>query len=94
MRTGVPEATLKAVGQKLCTLPSGFDLHRRLKPILKRKEEMITQGKGVDWCVPIKAPLVTYQPTDLLMLAIMHRATAEALAFGSLLLEGTHVRLR
>lgn len=67
--TGVPEETLRQIGQKLVSLPEDFTIHNRLKMIMNNKEKMVTSGQDIDW------------------------GTAEALAFGSLLLEGTHVRL-
>ena len=67
--TGVDEEILAQIGQKLTQLPEGFKPHSRLANILKAKEKMITEKKGIDY------------------------ATAEALAFGSLLLENKHIRL-
>ncbi len=60
---------LRTTLQALSTVPSDFELHPKLMPLLKRRAELLA-GKGeVDW------------------------ATAEALAFGTLLLEGVPVRL-
>ncbi|EFA82517.1 2-oxoglutarate dehydrogenase [Heterostelium album PN500] len=67
--TNISQPEVKALGEVLCNVPAGFELHPTLKRILKEKNEMFEKGAGFDW------------------------ATAEALAFGSLLLEGNHVRL-
>ena len=44
-------------------VPEGFNIHRTVARLLKRKREALEAGEGIDW------------------------ATAEALAFGTLLLE-------
>ncbi len=67
--TGVGIATLKDIGQRITTLPSGFHLHRTLDRFLEHRRNSIDSGTGIDW------------------------ATAEALAFCSLLLDGHRVRL-
>ncbi len=67
--TGVEIATLKEIGRKITTLPSGFHLHRTLNRFFDNRRKAIESGAGIDW------------------------ATAEALAFCSLLLEGHPVRL-
>ncbi len=67
--TGVATAELRAIGQVLTYVPSGFNIHPTLGRILKAKAEMIETGQNIDW------------------------ATAEALAYGSLLREGQGVRL-
>jgi 2-oxoglutarate dehydrogenase E1 component len=67
--TGVDSATLQQIGEKLCSLPEGFNIHPRLKGIFEKKQHSLQQGVGLDW------------------------SCGEALAFGSLLAQGTHVRL-
>ncbi len=67
--TEVPIETLKEVGLSLTRVPTGFNLHRKIKRQLDAKTKMIESGEGIDW------------------------ATAEALAFGTLLLGGNPVRL-
>ncbi|HUI15337.1 MAG TPA: 2-oxoglutarate dehydrogenase E1 component [Xanthobacteraceae bacterium] len=67
--TGVDLIELKAIGQKITTLPPGFHLHRTLNRFLDGRRKAIETGTGIDW------------------------ATAEALAFCSLLLDGHRVRL-
>ncbi len=68
-KTGVKAADLKTVARTLTTVPEGFNIHRTVERLLKRKQERLDAGQGIDW------------------------ATAEALAFGTLLLEGFPVRL-
>ncbi|MBX3491282.1 2-oxoglutarate dehydrogenase E1 component [Parvibaculum sp.] len=67
--TGLPDATLKTMGERLTTVPEGFHLHRTIQRFLDNRRKTIEEGQGIDW------------------------ATGEALAFGSLLLEGHPVRL-
>jgi 2-oxoglutarate dehydrogenase E1 component len=67
--TAVPEATLKALGHSLTTVPNSVDIHKTLKRVLEGRRETIDKGQNIDW------------------------ATAESLAFASLLTEGFPVRL-
>jgi 2-oxoglutarate dehydrogenase E1 component len=60
---------LAEIAEGLGTAPPGFEVHRKLAPLLERRRKVVAENGPVDW------------------------ATGEALAFGSLLLEGTHVRL-
>ena len=67
--TGVPMETLEKIGNVLGHVPDDFNMHRRLKNVIKAKEKTLSEQADLDW------------------------GTCEALAFGSLLLEGTHVRI-
>ncbi|MCZ4282441.1 2-oxoglutarate dehydrogenase E1 component [Kiloniella laminariae] len=67
--TGVELDLLKEVGNALCKVPEGFNIHRKIARQLKTKQKMIDSGEGIDW------------------------ATAEALAYGTLVVEGHPVRL-
>jgi len=67
--TGVEIDTLKHIGNKAGAVPEGFKLHRQMAKIFKARQEMASEGSGIDW------------------------GLAEAMAFGSLLIEGNHVRL-
>ena len=67
--TAVDIDELRAIGDKLCSVPETHNVHRTLQRVLKNKKKMFETGKGIDW------------------------ATAEALAFGSLLKEQYPVRL-
>ena len=67
--TGVDRAELERIGERLTTIPEGFQAHRTIGRFLENRRRTIATGKDIDW------------------------ATAEALAFGSLLVEGYPVRL-
>ncbi|MGH9486561.1 MAG: multifunctional oxoglutarate decarboxylase/oxoglutarate dehydrogenase thiamine pyrophosphate-binding subunit/dihydrolipoyllysine-residue succinyltransferase subunit [Terriglobales bacterium] len=67
--TGVAEATLAQIGERLTALPDGFHLHPKLKNFISRRAQAIATRGAVDWSL------------------------AEALALGSLALEGVPVRL-
>ena len=67
--TGVPEAVLKEITQKITEAPEGFNVHKTIQRFLDNRRKAVESGQGIDW------------------------ATAESLAFGSLLLDGNPVRL-
>lgn len=67
--TGVPLKELREIGEKITSVPDGFNVHRTIRRFLDNRAEAIKSGKGIDW------------------------ATGEALAFGSLMMEGNLVRL-
>jgi 2-oxoglutarate dehydrogenase E1 component len=67
--TGMPIDELARIGQKLSSVPEGFNVHRTVKRFMDNRLAAIESGEGVDW------------------------ATAEALAFGTLVTEGHPVRL-
>jgi 2-oxoglutarate dehydrogenase E1 component len=68
-QSGVDEALLREIGEKLTLVPEGFNVHRTIQRFLDNRRKMIETGEGIDW------------------------AMAEALAFGSLCVEGHRVRL-
>jgi 2-oxoglutarate dehydrogenase E1 component len=68
-RTGVDDAVLKDITDKITTVPEGFTAHRTILRYLENRKKAVETGEGIDW------------------------ATAEALAFCSLLHEGHGVRL-
>jgi len=47
--TAVEMATLKEVGKRVTTVQAGFNLHKTLERVMKRRAEMIETGEGVDW---------------------------------------------
>ena len=61
--------TLKTVGDKLTTVPSGFNVHKKLTKLIEQRKEMMSGKKPLDW------------------------GMAELLAYGSLISEGSSVRL-
>lgn len=69
VKTGLPQSELRALSEKLVSVPEGFCVHRKVQRLLEQRAEM---GNGE-------------RPVDFGM--------AEALAFGSLVKAGWHVRL-
>src|SRR5688572_11500155 len=67
--TGVEVGDLVRIGQRICAVPEGFNVHKTVRRFLDNRLNAIESGEGIDW------------------------ATAEALAFSSLLDEGHPVRL-
>ena len=67
--TKVHAETLKKLAARLAHIPETFNAHPKIARMLKRREECVMQGEGLDW------------------------ANAEALAFASLLIDKTPVRL-
>ena len=47
--TGVELATLKDIGEKITTLPSGFHLHKTLGRFMEHRRKSIETGAGIDW---------------------------------------------
>ena len=69
VHTGVDEAVLGSIADRLSSVPDGFSIHPKLARIIGAKQSQRQAAGTLDW------------------------AFAEALAFGSLLLEGHPVRL-
>ncbi|MFO7765672.1 MAG: 2-oxoglutarate dehydrogenase E1 component [Pelovirga sp.] len=69
VETGVETATLRELSEQLSTLPQQFSAHRKIKALLKKRLDAVTNDTGMDW------------------------GTVEALAFASLVNEGTTIRL-
>ena len=67
--TGVTIEKIKKIGEKITSIPEGFNAHPTIRKIFDNKRKMFESGKGFDW------------------------ATAEQLAFATLLEEGYPVRL-
>jgi len=68
-KTGLDMAKLQEFGEKLCTVPQGFHIHKTIQRFMDNRRKAIETGEGIDW------------------------ATAEALAFASLVDDGHRVRL-
>ncbi|MGE0750653.1 MAG: 2-oxoglutarate dehydrogenase E1 component [Variibacter sp.] len=47
--TGVPEKDLKAIGNKITTVPEGFRVHRTIQRFLDARRKAIETGQGIDW---------------------------------------------
>jgi 2-oxoglutarate dehydrogenase E1 component len=67
--TSVSLEQLAHLAERIGSVPSGFNVHRKLTPLLEKRRKVISAGAAIDW------------------------GMAEALAFGSLLVEGYGVRL-
>jgi 2-oxoglutarate dehydrogenase E1 component len=48
-KTEVDIETLKAVGEKITTIPEGVKAHRTLKRIFENRRKAIETGEGIDW---------------------------------------------
>ena len=48
-RTTVPGDTLRSLGEQLLHVPEGFNLHRKLQPLLERRREALEAGGPIDW---------------------------------------------
>ena len=40
---------LQEIGQKITTIPEGFNIHRTLKRIIKARADKMKAGEGIDW---------------------------------------------
>ncbi|TIB73487.1 hypothetical protein E3Q18_03186 [Wallemia mellicola] len=47
--TGVREDKLVEIAKALGNVPEGFTIHRNLNRVLKNREKMVQDGKGIDW---------------------------------------------
>lgn len=68
-KTSITPDELKAIGEKLTTIPEGFHVNKKLERVIGARAEMFKTGENFDW------------------------ATAEAMAFGTLIKDGFAVRL-
>jgi 2-oxoglutarate dehydrogenase E1 component len=48
-QTGVDMDVLKDIGDKLTSVPDGFEAHRTIKRFLANRKAMIDSGDGIDW---------------------------------------------
>ena len=48
-RTGVEMDKLKAIGERLTTVPEGFQAHKTIGRFLDNRRKMIETGEGLDW---------------------------------------------
>ncbi|MEC7840500.1 MAG: 2-oxoglutarate dehydrogenase E1 component [Chlamydiota bacterium] len=49
VKTGATEKNLVAVGEKICTVPDNFNLHRKMKQLHKDRLAMVKGEKPIDW---------------------------------------------
>ncbi len=50
-RTAVERARLIEIGNRLTTVPPGFEPHRTIRRLLDNRRKMIETGEGVDWAM-------------------------------------------
>jgi 2-oxoglutarate dehydrogenase E1 component len=48
-KTTVAADTLRSLGEQLLELPEGFEMHRKLRPLLERRREALEAGGPIDW---------------------------------------------
>ncbi|MFZ4534495.1 MAG: 2-oxoglutarate dehydrogenase E1 component, partial [Alsobacter sp.] len=48
-QTGVAIATLRAIGDKMTTVPEGFNVHKTIQRFLDNRRKAIATGEGLDW---------------------------------------------
>ncbi len=51
VKTGAPVKSIRALGQKLNTIPEGFTVHRSIGRLLEKRERMISGKEGIDWAM-------------------------------------------
>ncbi len=50
-KTGVKMETLRALGRKIAKFPSSLKVHRTIQRLMKSRQNMIEEGKGIDWAM-------------------------------------------
>ena len=88
--TGLNEDLLREIGMATTVVPEGFTLHKALKRILKTRAKTVEDGAGASSSSLSPAWIHVLDHTCSPGIDF---ATAEAMAFGSLMLEGNHVRM-
>ena len=77
-RTAVPAETLRSLNEQLLRVPSGFSVHRKLKPQLERRRDTIGDEGGIDWA---QAEALAY--ASLLVQGIPIRLTGQDVERGT-----------
>ena len=49
--TAVGLDEVRSVGRSITTVPQGFNLHKTLDRLIKRRAEMVETGQGIDWAL-------------------------------------------
>ncbi|MFS8183898.1 2-oxoglutarate dehydrogenase E1 component [Pseudovibrio denitrificans] len=49
--TGMPFEDLKAIGEKLSSVPDDFNAHRTIRRFMSNRAKMIETGEGIDWAM-------------------------------------------
>jgi multifunctional 2-oxoglutarate metabolism enzyme len=92
VETAVPADRLRKLGEEMLRTPDGFTVHPKLVKQLERRREALRDGQGADGASGGDGEASQSQPPQPPQPAI-DWAHAEALAFASLLTEGTPIRL-
>ncbi len=50
-RTGVDPVRVKEIGERLTTVPAGFNIHKTVARLLDNRRKMIETGQGIDWAM-------------------------------------------
>jgi 2-oxoglutarate dehydrogenase E1 component len=48
-QTGVAIATLRSIGERMTTVPDGFNVHKTIQRFLDNRRKAIESGEGLDW---------------------------------------------
>lgn len=51
LATGVSVERLQEVGDALCALPQGLDIHRKVQHVLEERKSALQAGAGIDWAL-------------------------------------------
>lgn len=49
VQTGIAKTILQKLGQKLCTIPSDFDLNQKLAKLFTLRKEVLAKDQPIDW---------------------------------------------
>jgi len=49
VQTGASKKILAEVGEKICTVPGNFNLHRKMKQLIKDRQAMVNGERPIDW---------------------------------------------
>ncbi|HEX2653051.1 MAG TPA: 2-oxoglutarate dehydrogenase E1 component [Xanthobacteraceae bacterium] len=67
--TSVAPDVLKEIGEKITTVPSGFQIHRTIQRFLENRRKAIETGQGIDWAtaeaLAISSLLIEGRPVRL-----------------------------
>ncbi len=58
-KTDVPLETLTTLGERLTSVPEGFNIHRTIGRFIENRRKMIETGEGIDWATAESLALAT-----------------------------------
>jgi 2-oxoglutarate dehydrogenase E1 component len=50
-QTGIAIDKLKMIGERISTVPDGFNVHRTIQRFLDNRKKMVESGEGIDWAM-------------------------------------------